>query len=391
MIDDDALTYRPRTRLAARIAEMNMTLEEFVQHAEQFAREHGEPGTLSLRHLQRLVAGHRGDGRPLGPIRPSTARLLERMLGASIRDLLVSQPAKIAHVDLGEMLAAARRVDSGLIRAFRDQLDRTRRLDRQRGAVATHSDVLGIIDDVEALAMHSVAPNIRIALDALLSEVLALAGWQALDMGRVAEAWRYYGRAEAAAAANGLEPYRAHAIAGKSVILTDLGEAREAVALSTLAVPLLRKSPPILRAWLAASRGEVFAAAGQSAACGAAFERARHELTAADSDRSGPYVAMSNVHLDRWHGHALAMLSDRQAAGLLSEALVSLDPSFVRASAAVHADLALTLSTQDHEEAMKHCKLAYAFATELDSHRHRRRLSVILKLRLLKARGHKEL
>jgi hypothetical protein len=33
-----------------------MTFEEFVQHADAFARDNHEPGTLTLRQLQRLVA-----------------------------------------------------------------------------------------------------------------------------------------------------------------------------------------------------------------------------------------------------------------------------------------------------------------------------------------------
>jgi hypothetical protein len=49
-----------------------MTYEEFVQYADTYARDNHEAGTLSLRHLQRLVSG-----RPIGALRPATARLLE--------------------------------------------------------------------------------------------------------------------------------------------------------------------------------------------------------------------------------------------------------------------------------------------------------------------------
>lgn len=77
----------PRTLLAQRIRERCLTLEEFVQHAEVFAREHGEPGTLSLRHLQRLVSGRKPD-----TLRPATARLLERLLDEPIAALLAPPP-----------------------------------------------------------------------------------------------------------------------------------------------------------------------------------------------------------------------------------------------------------------------------------------------------------
>ena len=75
----------PRTLLEQRIRQLCMTYEEFVQHAVEFARDNREPGTLSLRHLQRLVSG-----RPLGTLRPATARLLERLLGEPIATLLAS-------------------------------------------------------------------------------------------------------------------------------------------------------------------------------------------------------------------------------------------------------------------------------------------------------------
>ncbi|MGH3806009.1 MAG: hypothetical protein ACRDRU_05095 [Pseudonocardiaceae bacterium] len=65
-----------RTLLEHRIRQRCMTHEEFAQHAEAFARDNHEPGTLSLRHLQRLVSGQ-----ALGPPRPATVRLLERIFG----------------------------------------------------------------------------------------------------------------------------------------------------------------------------------------------------------------------------------------------------------------------------------------------------------------------
>jgi 8-oxo-dGTP pyrophosphatase MutT (NUDIX family) len=77
-----------RTVLEQKIRERRQTFEEFVAYAETYAREHNEPGTLGVRHLQRLVAGRRSDGRPLGPVRPETARLLEHIFRLSIDELL---------------------------------------------------------------------------------------------------------------------------------------------------------------------------------------------------------------------------------------------------------------------------------------------------------------
>jgi hypothetical protein len=87
-----------RTVLEQKIKERRLTLEEFVEFAEQFARENKEAGTLSLRHLQRLISGSRSKGKPLGPLRPATARLLENIFGHSIDELL-APPAEVIWTD----------------------------------------------------------------------------------------------------------------------------------------------------------------------------------------------------------------------------------------------------------------------------------------------------
>lgn len=46
-----------RTVLGQRIRQRRLTLEEFAEQLEVFAREHKDVGTLSLRHIQRLAAG----------------------------------------------------------------------------------------------------------------------------------------------------------------------------------------------------------------------------------------------------------------------------------------------------------------------------------------------
>ena len=79
-----------RTVLELRIRQRRQTYEEFVEYVETFAREYGEKGTLSIRHLQRLAAGSRPDGTPPGPLRPATARLLERIFDTNIEELLAA-------------------------------------------------------------------------------------------------------------------------------------------------------------------------------------------------------------------------------------------------------------------------------------------------------------
>lgn len=80
-----------RTVLEQKLWERRQTLEEFAEYVETYAREHKEPGSLGVRHLQRLVSGRGPGGRPLGELRPATARLLERIFGLSA-DVLLAPP-----------------------------------------------------------------------------------------------------------------------------------------------------------------------------------------------------------------------------------------------------------------------------------------------------------
>lgn len=107
----------PRTLLEQMIWERRQTFEEFAEFAEKFAREHDEPGTLSVRHLGRLVAGAHPDGRPLGAVRPATARLLERIFGLSIDKLLapIDRPHRTALQPLRVAIAVVVRDSDVLI------------------------------------------------------------------------------------------------------------------------------------------------------------------------------------------------------------------------------------------------------------------------------------
>nr|WP_232327817.1 transcriptional regulator [Kibdelosporangium sp. MJ126-NF4]CEL13521.1 hypothetical protein [Kibdelosporangium sp. MJ126-NF4]CTQ99206.1 hypothetical protein [Kibdelosporangium sp. MJ126-NF4] len=83
-----------RTVLEQKIKERRQTFEEFAEFAETFAmapeRRGLKLGTVSVRHLKRLAAGVGPKGRPLGTVRPATARLLEHIFGLSVEELLRS-------------------------------------------------------------------------------------------------------------------------------------------------------------------------------------------------------------------------------------------------------------------------------------------------------------
>lgn len=358
-----------------------MTFEEFVQHAEAFARDNDEPGTLSLRHLQRLASGQ-----PIGALRPATARLLEHLFGEPITALLA--PPKITVVNdneesgaqLRQLLDAARRVDRSTIELLHQQLDTIRRLDRQLGAIVVCDELNAKIRQVERLAAHSLAPGAREPLAALLSEMYTLAGWQALDLGEVTNSWRHYEQSRATAAQSGATTYESHAAAEQAFVLIDAGATHDAVDILDYARHRTNATaPPALRAWLAAAHGEALAAHGDQTASLHAFDCAADLLPAGGGTGDRPYVVLDPVHLARWRGHALARFGHPDAVAVLTDALAHLDPTFVRAETALRVDLATALAANGNwDEACRHTNHAARLATQVGSARQRRRVTALL-------------
>ncbi len=356
-----------------------MTFEEFVQHAERFARDHHESGTLSLRHLQRLVSG-----RSSTALRPANARLLERLLGEPIA-VLLAPPKTTASDDDGpaaelrQLLETARRIDRSTITLLHQQLDTIRRLDRQLGAIVVRDELNAKIRQVERLTTHSLAPGTREPLAALLSEMHTLAGWQALDLGDLPDSWQHYEHSRSAAAQSDSIPHEVHAAAEQAFVLIDAGATREAVELLDSARHRAEAtSPRVLQAWLAAAHGEALASHAEGTASLHTFDHAA-ELLPSDRTDERPYVALDPVHLARWRGHALARFGAPDAITVLTDALNRLDPSFVRAETALRVDLATAVAANgDREEARTHANHAAGLAAQVSSARQRRRITTLL-------------
>ncbi len=372
----------PRTVLEQRIRERNLTLEEFVEHAERYAREHKETGTLSVRNLQRLVAGRHAPG----AIRPATARLLEHILDETISELLrpPNTPRPDDHIEdneeLQRRLDTGLRVDQSVIRLLHEQLDGIRKLDRQLGALVVRDELTTKIKQVTVLMTHSLTPAVREQLAAVLSEMHTLAGWQALDTGAITGSWAQYEWAKAAALQSASTANVAHAIAEQAFVLLDLGRSPDALAALEAARQAAEQSAPrVLRAWLAAAHGEALAANEQLSASLQAFDDANELLPSGDTSIDRPYVALDNVHLSRWRGHALARFGAREAVAVLSGALAQLDPSFVRAETSLRVDLATALSAAgEHDHALAHAERAKSLAAQLGSARQNGRLRAVL-------------
>ncbi|GAA2787569.1 hypothetical protein [Crossiella cryophila] len=376
----------PRTVLELKIRERNQTFAEFATAAENFARTFGEPGSVSERHLKRLIAGRKPDGSPIGRPRPATARLLERMLDLTIDELLsppdALRPTDAGERDLQQRLSAARRVNAEVLTLLHGQLTAVRHLDRQLGATTAHDEVLTKIRQLTRLRSHSLTPGIREQLAALLSEFGTLAGWQALDMGSVAEAWQFYERARGAAHESGDVAFQVHSAAEQAFVLIEVNETASAVeVLHTTERRAQRATGRLLRSWLAAAHGEALAADGQRSASLRAFDRAATLLPTDSSTVDGPYVVLDPVHLARWRGHALARIGEPEAVDVLSSALSRLDPTFTRAETGLRVDLATAFLTMgEREQGRAHAARARALAIEIGSTRHQRRIAQLRTL-----------
>lgn len=379
---------RPRTVLEHQIREVRKeTLQEFTEYAERFARDHGEPGTLSQRHLERLVAGRGPNGKPLGKPRPATARLLEHIFGMSI-DVLLSPyvpDEDRAELDATEQEFRARirtsaRVDAGVIEALRQQLPLIRRLDRQLGARVVQAEVEAKVRQVTDLMQHSTMPSTRAKLAALLCELCTLAGWQALDRAQLATAWQYYEQAKAAAREAGDKAYEAHATAEQAFVLIDMGETRDAVEqLIHIRSGVRRYAPCGLAAWLAAACGEAYAAASRYDSALRAFDEADALLASSEQKASYPYIVLDTVHLARWRGNALARLGRSEAIPVLREALNNLDRSFSRAEASMRVDLVIAMCRNDMVEGVHvHKRRACELIETIGSQRQWRRLADLI-------------
>lgn len=364
--------------------ERGETYEEFVEFAEQFAQRNHLQGTLSLRHLLRLASGRKTDGGPLGPPRPATARLLERIFGLNV-DKLLSPPSTdrddSGEIELRQLLSASRQVDATVVDLLRQQLDALRRLDRQMGAVVAYEEVKAKIAQVERLQSYSLTPSIRAQLAGVLSELCALAGWEALDRYAVRESWAHHERAKLAAREAESPTRLAHASAQQAFVLVDIGEIGPAVEqLGHARTHARRSGPALLRAWLAAAHGEGLAAWNRRDAALRAFDTSDRLRPANPVDSTMPFLFLEGVHLDRWRGHALARLGDSEAIGVLTNALMQLDPSFTRAETTLRVDLAHALKCSGDKDAVRnHAERAEELAADIGSCRQLHRIRRLLR------------
>src|SRR5262249_25092467 len=325
----------PRTRLEQEIRRRGLTAEEFSELAETFAREHSIGATLSARHAQRLMAGHGPHGQPLGPVRPSTRRLLEAMFARPTAELLApppdaghrpNNPKDEVASELQARLDSSYRIDRATVDLFQQKVDLTRILDRRLGGLGLLGELQELTRQLDEVIRHTLRPDIRSALAKVLVDCSSLAGWQSLDRGDLHQAWQHYEHAKTAALEARSTDLEAYANAEQAVVLLDIGATQYAAELTKYARSLTNTAtPPTLRSWLAAAHGEACAAQDNRDECLRALDNAAQLIPPAPDPTQTPYIVFDPVHLARWRGSALARLGDRESIPILSRALKSLD------------------------------------------------------------------
>ena len=281
--------------------------------------------------------------------------------------------------DAGELAVrlawAGAALDAELVALFERQTQAYRLLDRRLGARQLLPQTEGHVRQMTEVLAYSLAGPDRAALAAALAEAAALAGWQALDLGQLNLAWSLHEQARSAAAQSGDPAVIAHVWAQQACVLLDLDRPVAAVAQVRQAREVAgTRIPPTVRAWLWAAEAEAIAGTGNELGARAAIDYAVH-LIRDDATDDVPYLTLDRTHLARWRGHCLARLGVSDAIEDLSLALKTLDPSFVRAAAGLHCDLAIAhVARHEDDAAHHHAEQAAGLAAATMSVRQQRRI-----------------
>jgi transcriptional regulator with XRE-family HTH domain len=309
---------------------------------------------------------------------PDTARVL---LGLSARHPASRRPAassagRITDIELLRQITAARSIDSTVIRALQGETDTIRLLDRRLGAPAVAAKLEAHISHLETCLRYSLRPGNRQQVASALADASALAGWQAIDMGRLPRAWEHFERATAAAREAGDSSLLGFAGGEQAYVLLDLHRPAEALAMIRAAYDETSAAVPHqLRAWMRAAEAEMAAAAGQERTCRTALDHAFTEISHGPSGQDLPYLALNETHLTRWRGNCLVLFGDPETAGELSTALDAMDHDFTRAEAGLRCDLAAAFHVRgEKDQARLHLTRARELAHVTGSARQRRRI-----------------
>jgi tetratricopeptide (TPR) repeat protein len=272
-------------------------------------------------------------------------------------------------------------VDGALLDDLEALTDVYRRMDRRLGAADLFEDLTRHLHRVTAFRHASMTGADRQRLASIAGDIATLMGWQSLDTGRTARAWKYFRLAAEAAREAENPALQAFAVAEAAYIPLLSGNHRAALPLLRQARDLAPPAgSPAFRAWLCGAEAEAHAVAGDSGACLRALDCAEAALDEAQPDEAPHWVAhFDRSHLVRWRGQCLVQLAQPAAAQpVLQEAVRSVDLSFVRARASTLVDLATSFLQQGEvEEGCRVAAQALRLARNTNSARCEQRIVVL--------------
>lgn len=272
------------------------------------------------------------------------------------------------------------RLDGGLVDLLRSQTQSIRMLDRRLGGAAIYQQTTAHVATIEQVMRQALPNTHREAAADELSQAAALAGWQALDLGQLNDAWRLHETATAAARESGQAAALSYARAQQAYVLLDAGQAADACELiRDTHERASRLLPATLHAWLYAAEGEALAVLGERDATLRALDSASDALPDV-ADGELPYLMLDTGHLARWRGHCLARLGEPAAIDDLTAALDAMSEGhYGRAEASLRVDLALAFRTRgDLPESQTHARRAAELVGRTGSQRQQRRIADLL-------------
>jgi tetratricopeptide (TPR) repeat protein len=314
------------------------------------------------------------------------ATVLRQLLGVTDAELrgvpvAASLPVADGYDDLLNRIDSASSVSDSMVKAFNDQTELLRTMDRQLGASHLVDQMTGHLSALEDALNFAVLPSARRPVALALAGASTLAAWQAIDAGAVERAWRHYELAKRAARDAEAPMYLAHAMGEQAYVLCEAG--RPALGLELIRDAqrsLGQGGSPRLWAWLYAAEAELCAHAGKPDESKRALEAAMAKIPSGLEDRDPDMLSifLNGAHLTRWRGNVLSLLGDEEAVGDLYQALEVADPTFVRARAGIHTDLAHAhLTRAEYDDAHTHLRQARLLANRTGSVRQRRRIDLL--------------
>jgi len=352
---------------------------KLIHEIEHYARRHllTIASTASLRvYVSEWENGRR-------TVAPPYTGILRALLGLTDAELFDrpspgALPAADGYDELLSRIDAAGSLSAEMVSTFQSQTELLRNVDRQMGAANLVDQMTGHLRALEDALTFAILPSTRTPIAQALAGAATLAAWQALDVGAVERAWRNYELAKRAAIEGNAPMFLAHATAEQAYVLSDAGRPELAIQLAREAQTTGRgHSSARLTAWLHAVEAELCAKAGLASEARHALDLAAQSLPAGGEARDPdmPSVFLNAGHLDRWRGNVLALLGDDDAVNSLYQALDTLDPTFVRASAGLRCDLAQAhLARQEFDQAAEHLRQARLIASRTGSVRHLKRI-----------------